>query len=189
MEAILGVRTAEFPISLTAHNSTNMIIGIGGISRSGKTKFSRKVSKWFRDQGKTVQVLHQDDFVRPESEIPLIRDHIDWEVPESLDWSKWDAAIRKAQGEAEVVIAEGLMVFREKDSEIHFDRKVLVDISEETFFARKREDLRWGKEPEWYIQYIWDSYLIYGKPEGFEGLLISGERKVEEEVWRSYLKH
>lgn len=166
-----------------------MIIGIGGISRSGKTKFSRKVSKWIRDQGKTVLVLHQDDFVRPESEIPLIKDHIDWEVPASLDWKRWDTAIREAQREAEVVIAEGLMVFREEDSDIRFDRKVLVDISEETFFCRKREDLRWGREPEWYIQYIWDSYLIYGRPEGFEGLTISGERKVEEEVWRSYLSN
>ena len=31
------------------------------------------------------------------------------------------------------------------------------------FYKRKREDTRWGKEPDWYIDYIWDSYLKYGR--------------------------
>lgn len=164
-----------------------MLIGIGGVSRSGKTKFSRKVNKWLRDQGNSVAIFHQDDFVKPEKDIPLIRDHIDWEVPESMDWDRWNETIQQAQLTHNCVIAEGLFAFWERDSSLTFDKKILVEVSEEIFLARKREDLRWGREPEWFIQHIWDSYQIYGKPSPFDGLLISGERRVDPAIWQEYL--
>lgn len=174
---------------LTSYPLTQMLIGIGGISRSGKTKFSRKVSKWLRDQGHRVIVFHQDDFVKPEDEIPMIRDHIDWEVPESMDWGRWDETVQEAIKQYDFVIAEGLFAFWERDSSLKFDRKILVEVSDEVFFARKREDLRWGREPEWFIQHIWDNYLIYGKPDGFDGLVISGEQRVDAAGWQEYLQN
>lgn len=164
-----------------------MLIGIGGVSRSGKTKLSRKVNKWLRDQGYTVAIFHQDDFVKPDSEIPLIRDHIDWEVPESIDWDRWNRDLVSAITTYDWVIAEGLFAFWAKDAAYKLDRKILVEISEESFLARKREDLRWGKEPEWFIRHIWENYQIYGKPEPFDGLRISGEGRVDPAIWQTYL--
>lgn len=165
-----------------------MLIGIGGVSRSGKTKLSRKVNKWLRDQGHTVAIFHQDDFVKAKEDIPLIKDHIDWEVPESMDWDRWNETVQQALAKHDCVIAEGLFAFWERDSRMTFDRKILVDVSKDTFLARKREDLRWGKEPEWFIQYIWNNYLIYGRPNPFDGLVVSGEKRVDPAVWQEYLQ-
>lgn len=164
-----------------------MLIGIGGVSRSGKTKFSRKISKWLRDQGHRAIVFHQDDFVKPDNEIPMIKDHIDWEVPESIDWPHWNDTVQQALGQYDAVVAEGLFAFWEQDSKLVFDRNILVEVSEEVFLARKREDLRWGKEPEWFIQHIWDNYLIYGKPNPFDGLVVSGEKRIDPAIWQEYL--
>ncbi|MEL6252490.1 MAG: hypothetical protein AAFR87_10815, partial [Bacteroidota bacterium] len=60
-----------------------MLIGIGGLSRSGKTKLAKRVKGLYKEQ--KVILLHQDDFVKAEEDIPLIQNHIDWEVPESID--------------------------------------------------------------------------------------------------------
>jgi hypothetical protein len=39
---------------------------------------------------------------------------------------------------------------------------LFVEIDKETFLKRKARDLRWGKEPRWYMEHIWDSYLKFG---------------------------
>ncbi|MCD8539075.1 MAG: hypothetical protein LRY55_04405 [Leadbetterella sp.] len=47
-----------------------MIIGIGGVSRSGKSTLARMLVNHFRDSGKTAIALNQDDFVFPTVQIP-----------------------------------------------------------------------------------------------------------------------
>ena len=42
--------------------------------------------------------------------------------------------------------------------------KIFLEISKRLFIERKREDLRWGLEPDWYIEHIWEAYLRYGRP-------------------------
>ncbi|MBK8778261.1 MAG: hypothetical protein IPO25_12950 [Saprospiraceae bacterium] len=42
-----------------------MIIGIGGVSRAGKTTLANQLSK--RIKGKTIGILKQDDFVKRSS--------------------------------------------------------------------------------------------------------------------------
>ena len=139
-----------------------MIIGIGGVSRSGKSFLAKALQNKFNLAGKTVEILDQDDYVLPTKDIPLIRDHVDWEIPESIDWKTFKEAIYTAKKRCDVVIAEGLLVFWDKSILAQFDKKILIELPKEEFVNRKRVDLRWGKEPEWYIQYIWDSFLKYG---------------------------
>lgn len=163
-----------------------MLIGVGGLSRSGKTKLAKRVRTLFKDR--RVRLLHQDDFVKAESEIPLIRDHIDWEIPASIDLEKWEDAIEQALKEEEVVILEGLFAFAFPGIHKPYDKEILVEIPEEVFFARKRADLRWGKEPEWYIQYIWDAYHIHGKPDNFEGYRVKGNSPLDVAGLKTYLE-
>lgn len=146
-----------------------MIIGIGGISRSGKTFLSEKLKELLEKNSKKVCILAQDDFVFPIEDIPRIKDHINWEVPESIDWNHFEKAIEESNKSYDIVIVEGLMIFWDKEVWDQLDHRIWIALSKETYFARKRVDLRWGKEPDWYIEYIWDSFQKYGQiPSGMK---------------------
>ena len=161
-----------------------MIIGIGGISRSGKTFMADELKKLLEQDEKSVKVLDQDDYVFPEENIPLIRDHIDWEVPESIDWDRFNLAITEAQRTFNHVIVEGLMVFWNPSIRPLYNNWIFIELSREEFIRRKQSDLRWGQEPDWYVEHIWDSYIKYGQiPDGMDiDLVLDGERPFDVEM-------
>jgi len=161
-----------------------MITGIGGISRSGKSFLAQKLKELLERDRKTVSVLDQDEYVFPEKDIPLIRDHIDWEVPESIDWNRFKEAITKAEEVFDHVIVEGLMVFWHPSIRALYNKWIFIELSRDEFMHRKQSDLRWGKEPDWYVEYIWDSYIKYGQiPDGMDmDLTLDGERQFDIEM-------
>ena len=63
-----------------------MIIGIGGVSRSGKTWLAYKISELF--QHKSILVINQDEYVFDVEDIPKVRGETEWECPESIDFNK-----------------------------------------------------------------------------------------------------
>lgn len=165
-----------------------MIIGIGGVSRAGKTELSNFLFEKFRLEGIQVVVIHQDDFVHPTDFIPKIKDRIDWENPQSINFSKYITAIQEAQKSgADIIIAEGIFNFYEKEVQDLFDKKIFVEISRTTFEKRKAEDHRWGYEPDWYIEHIWNSYEQFGQTilENKSNILkVSGENQASySKVW------
>ena len=149
------------------------IIGIGGVSRSGKSFLAKQLAARFEKTGRSVKTFDQDDFVFPERMIPTIRNHLDWERPESIDFQKLKLAISNARKDYDIVIAEGLMVFSYPDVFRMFNYTIFIKLDREEFLARKRSDLRWGREPDWYIDHIWEGYLKYGQyPKGYNPNLI-----------------
>ena len=157
-----------------------MIIGIGGVSRAGKTDLAKGLGRHFRAKGQSVCILHQDEFVFPEEAIPKIRDRTDWEDPASIDFERFYDAIRSGAETYDVVIAEGLLVFYDPRIDLLFDRRLFIEIGRDTFLERKSRDRRWGEEPAWYIEHIWDSYLHYGQPHDPEQIFfMNGERPVD----------
>jgi len=155
------------------------IIGIGGISRSGKTELANSLVKALAP--KSAVVLSQDEFIMPEEEIPMINGHIDWEVPESIDFEKLKKTILKEKQASDFVIVEGLFAFT--DPQIHkmYDFTIQLHISKQEFVRRKNSDLRWGKEPDWYVEYVWKSFLKYGQfPDGgVVDVRVDGEEEVD----------
>ena len=147
-----------------------MIIGIGGISRGGKSFLAGEIAA--RSSGIRVVTISQDEFVLPESQIPKIRNHIDWETPASIDFERYRKTIREAAKDYDRIIAEGLFAFNDPETNKLYDKRIHIALSFEEFKARKRKDLRWGKEPDWYIQHIWDSYLKYGIPETMDSNIL-----------------
>jgi len=72
-----------------------IIIAIGGVSSAGKSSLAVKIQTWVKPWSSIA--LNQNDFVKDVKEIPMIRDHIDWESPQSIDWSHFHQAIIKVQ--------------------------------------------------------------------------------------------
>lgn len=158
-----------------------MIIGIGGVSRAGKTKLAKRLRKYFREQGRSARILHQDEFVFPESQIPKVRDRVDWEHPGSIDFPRFRQAIVDAARQFDIVIAEGLMALHDAATNRLYDKCFFVEISKPAFLRRKAADKRWGEEPEWYAEHIWESYLKYGVPAEWPApaLRLSGEEGLD----------
>lgn len=61
-----------------------LIIGISGVSSSGKTTLSRHL----RDIWPGTFILHEDDFYWPDKDIPVIDGIQDWDCLQSLDLAK-----------------------------------------------------------------------------------------------------
>jgi uridine kinase len=138
-----------------------LLIGIGGVSRSGKTTLATMISGLLT--GHEAEIICQDDYIQPLKEIPEINGHIDWEDPASIDFSKIRQAVAMAFTLNRLVILEGLFAFHDPDLNRQMRLGFFIHLPRRVFMNRKRMDLRWGAEPEWYIRHIWRSYQQYGR--------------------------
>ncbi len=165
-----------------------MIIGIGGVSTAGKSSLAFQLRKHYSVQAK-VKILCQDDFIKPESKIPRIKEHIDWECPESINHEMYFEAISREIKVNDIIISEGLFAFNDERVSAMYDKRIFLMISKETFWKRKSVDLRWGKEPKWYIEHIWNNYLKFGKiaSERENVLRLHSDTKIEIEKVLEYL--
>lgn len=145
-------------------------VAIGGVSNSGKSKLALEIKKYL--VGKKVIILCQDDYVLPTSKLHMINDHIDWESPGSIDMARFRQAILSESDKCDLLISEGLMIFHHPEITDLFQKKIFIDLPEKEFFNRKKQDFRWGQEPGWYIEHIWESYMKFGQPPSNENLLI-----------------
>ncbi len=136
-------------------------IGIGGASRAGKTSLSNYIKSLYPN--KKVFLIQMDEFVKDEADIPKVRNHTDWEHPISVDFERIKQTLTQALNENDIVITEGILIFYSPQLNSLFDKRIFINIPKTVFYKRKRQDLRWGKEPDWYIDYIWESYQKYGK--------------------------
>jgi uridine kinase len=148
----------------------SLVIGIGGISRSGKTTLSIQLANVLGD----CNVIHQDHYNA--AVLPRIRNHIDWEIPDAVDYRSLLEDIKKARPLHSCIIVEGILIFSNAKLNAIFDKRIVISLPEAEFKKRKAKDLRWGREPNWYIDHIWSSFLIYGyPPERSEYIELNGE--------------
>ena len=159
--------------------SQSRIIGIGGVSRAGKSFLAKKMADFYTKSGVKVNILDQDNFVFPKDEIPRINGHIDWESPESINFQHLNKLILNSRKSYDVTIVEGILVFCNTDLINLFDYKVFITLPKDEFIKRKREDLRWGKEPEWYIEYIWEMHQNFGQlPQNYHANMVLDGRVI-----------
>ncbi|KAH6850997.1 putative nicotinamide riboside protein [Chaetomium sp. MPI-CAGE-AT-0009] len=76
-------------ILATMDQTRTIIIGISGCSSSGKTTLARLL----RDMFPETFILHEDDFYKPESELPINQGHADWDCPEAISIPDLEAAL------------------------------------------------------------------------------------------------
>jgi uridine kinase len=166
-----------------------MIIGIGGVSRAGKTSLALQIEKWY--ESGSVKILHQDDFIRPIEKMPLVKGHIDWEHPDSYDFVGLVKTIKKERKKFDIVVVEGLMVFGNQQLAKLMDKRIYIRISKEAFLSRKTLDNRWEDEPDWYIEHIWESHFVFGLvPQGFDHIMqLDGEAGFVDEIVQKYINN
>ncbi len=163
-----------------------MIIAIGGVSRSGKTKLTKLLKELLGDR--KVATICQDDYAYPISDIPMVKELTDWECPESINFSAFKKALLDAMNNNDHVIIEGFLVFSDVDLLQYYDRSIFTQINKEAFLDRRSRDSRWEVEPQWYMEYVWNSYLKYGQlPQGHEALTLDGSHPISEEEVLNYL--
>ncbi|KAI0143020.1 nicotinamide riboside kinase 1 [Xylariaceae sp. FL1272] len=76
-------------------NRKSIIVGISGASSSGKTTISRLL----RDVFPQTFILHEDDFYRPESELPTKHGFLDWDCAEALNFDDMARALEHIRAE------------------------------------------------------------------------------------------
>ncbi|OLN92069.1 Nicotinamide riboside kinase [Colletotrichum chlorophyti] len=70
-------------------SSNAVIVGLSGCSSSGKTTLARLL----RDIFPNTFILHEDDFYKPESELPTKNGLLDWDCPEAISIPDMDKAL------------------------------------------------------------------------------------------------
>ncbi|KAL1850700.1 ribosylnicotinamide kinase [Diaporthe australafricana] len=72
-----------------------VVVGVSGCSSSGKTTLARLL----RDIFPNTFVLHEDDFYRPENELPMKDGLLDWDCAESLNIPDMERALSHIRSE------------------------------------------------------------------------------------------
>ncbi len=135
------------------YKEINMIIGIGGISRAGKTTLALKLKEYYMNDG--VKIFHLDKYTIPWNQIPKIGKMIDWEDPISINFNKLEQDIIESLKDNKIIIAEGFLIYYHQPIRDLFDIKIYLSISKDIFITRRK---RQYNEPAWYIEHIWNSY-------------------------------
>lgn len=161
------------------------IIGIGGCSRSGKSSLARQIKEKLLE--KKVLLLDMDDFVFPESEIPKIKDRTDWECPESIDYQKLVQPIHASVRDFDTIVIEGILAFANDELLSLMDTTIQMEISKDTFLERRRLETRWGDEPEWFLEHVWESHIKHGQYPKAD-FIVSGEAKITQQSILEILK-
>jgi nicotinamide/nicotinate riboside kinase len=154
------------------------LIAIGGISRSGKSTLAYLLAERLSLHRHSCEVISQDDFCLPSGMLPLVKGIPDWEQPESMDWDRYHEKIYQASKQHQYLIIEGLFVFDDPVYRKDYSCEIELEIDHETFMNRRNVEQRWGKEPEWYIRYVWEVYQ-QRNPKPIDGLILSGETSID----------
>ncbi len=131
------------------------LIAIGGVSRSGKSSLCQQLADRFLAQGKSVTTFDMDDFVKDVKDVPMIRDRRDWEHPGSINEQRLKKAIDRV--DVDIRIVEGIFTFVFPWLLHISDLRLLVEIDEMTFYSRRAKDHRWGPQPPWYVDHVWEA--------------------------------
>lgn len=127
-----------------------ILVGISGVSSSGKTTLARLL----RDIFPNVFILHEDDFYKDDSDIPVKDGVADWDCLEAIDLPSFEKALAYIKKHG--MSPPNLSSKEDKNSvgEVDVDRSVV-------------EDLKW-KASRWMFQNvpalaIIDGFLLYSE--------------------------
>ncbi|WP_273834968.1 kinase [Guptibacillus sedimenti] len=157
---------------------TPFVLGIDGLSRSGKTTFVSKLEHYFKSLGYRTVTFHIDDYIEPRNR-RYDTGHEEWFEYYFLQWDieklkedlfeKVKEGVKPDQGASngksplsDVVIIEGVFLQR-KEWRGAFDRMLFLDCAKEVRFQRESEKTqkkikkfedRYWKAEEYYLKSV-----------------------------------
>ena len=139
------------------------VIGIGGGSASGKSTVASELAS--RLAPRRVVVVNQDRYFWETSRLPRAgspdggREWPDYNRPESFDFVRLRVDLREMkQGEAEVIILEGILVLCDAELRGLMELKLFVDADpDERIVRRIRRNVAHGHDLDGICDYYLDS--------------------------------
>ena len=135
-------------------------VGIGGVSRAGKTTLAVQLA----NQLQNTLLLSLDDFVLPSVQLPRINQTEDWEHPLSVDWNNLFSTISEGENNYDYILIEGILTFAHPTLNRILSGGIYLHLSKASYWFLRLQETRWGKEPKWYLDYVWEAHQVYGKP-------------------------
>lgn len=173
-----------------------MIIGIGGVSRAGKTTLSNFIKKKLR---KKTYVLHLDHYIKESSHwdffakypafyLSMIYKKFDMEHPETIDFTRLYDDILLHSQENEVVIAEGFLITYDQRIRSILDKYIHIKLTKEEFLKRRMNDFK--RNNEWYANHVWNSFMKYGNHyHNLNHIVLDGNQQVDNDAVLRFLQN
>ncbi len=139
------------------------VLGIDGLSRSGKTTFVSKLEHFFESSGYRTAIYHLDDYVEPRNR-RYNTGHEEWVEYYFLQWDleKVKKELLDQKSDAEIIVIEGVFLQRSEWREA-FDQVVYLDCAQEVRFQResaatqqnvKKFEDRYWKAERYYLERV-----------------------------------
>ena len=166
--------------------NTPYIIGINGIDCAGKTTLAKDLSGQLKQSGINNEIFHIDDFNNEKVEKETYRafasgnwneNDFDRYYESIIDFQKAREAIKKAAAINEIVIVEGIFIFRPK-LKITFDYRIYLEVDASVALARfeQRRRLQGDARPVEIFEDIWvrahNRYVSEVNPRQISDLII-----------------
>ena len=152
-----------------------IVLGIGGVSRSGKSSLTKRICEEFSIP--TNNVFNVDDYlISPIITFdPKINETInDWDHKDAYDTTKMEIEalnriefLRKDTSidKTEIVILEGWLLFSLENLISSCDLKFMIQIDQEEAFNRRISSKKIGNKPElfrfYFDEYLWKRFTEY----------------------------
>ncbi|MFY0593068.1 hypothetical protein [Roseivirga sp.] len=140
----------------------NRLILIAGVSRSGKSSLAERLAS----ELPASIVIHQDNYILPLDKLPKIKDRIDWEKRETIDWFRLKNDLHGHKKSYQYILLEGIFALSDKEILKQSAMKIALSITKNEFIKRRKMEQRWGDEPDWFYDHVWESHLINHNPHG-----------------------
>ena len=139
----------------------NKLVGLGGVSRAGKTTLAHALCT----SSSNITLIELDRFTLPAPQMPRINGRYDWEHPHSVDWPGVMAKIESENIPGQLILIEGILAFTHPRLNARYDGGLFMNLNHREYLVSRRQEKRWGAEPSWYLDYVWDAHLVYGRPD------------------------
>ena len=141
-----------------------IVIGIGGISRSGKSTLIKKLV----DHYKLKSFVCFDDYlIGPVTKMDkIVNSYIeDWEDPKGWDIEKYKETLLKLKekdndtNDLNIILVEGFLIYYRKDISSLIDIKIMLDIDKEVARERRKKSKHYGSD-YYFDEYIWNGFIL-----------------------------
>ena len=168
--------------------NTPYIIGINGIDCAGKTTLAKDLSGELKQSGINNEIFHIDDFNNKKVEKETYRafasgnwneNDFDRYYESIIDFQKTREAVEEAAAKNEIVIVEGIFIFRPK-LKITFNYRIYLEVDASVAQTRfeERRRLNGDDRPVEIFKDIWvrahNKYVSEVNPQKISDLIIQG---------------